>query len=168
MSLKQALLADWHDADPHWPVVGGLGQLWTIHATAEIARDEVPDWDKMRSFAFVRNPWDRMVSVWRKFAPNLDFPTFVNRPAIFGLNQRPQVAWLFDRNGKQIVDDIGRFEDLNRDFAQIAASWGSTAQPLPHINATDHADWRSYYTPELRDHVSKTFAADIETFGYRF
>ena len=76
-----------------------------------------------------------------------------------------QHVYTHDASGNQIVDFIGRFERLGEDFEQILDHINVDAE-LPHVNATRHRDYRSYFTPETTDLVAELYQEDIERFGY--
>jgi len=143
-----------------------------------------PTWDRKFSFAFVRNPWDKVVSQYhyrartaqagfeagpppfpewavRTFAER--DPAFYDRPRMF----RPQMDWVADDTGEVVVNFIGRFETLDADFQEVCRRIGRTAS-LPHLKASPHAPYRTYYDDESRDAVAKHFARDIAAFGYDF
>lgn len=75
-------------------------------------------------FAFVRNPWDRLVSEfhYRTFPRKLTFEDFVYKHTVCedwtdrGRHIIPQSNYLFEENGNQLVDYVGRFEEIERDF----------------------------------------------------
>ena len=137
-------------------------------------------------FAFVRNPFDRLVSLffylkWIRcpdVPEEMDFDGFCRAveertPPVGlynyrGLNQcNPMAAWLLDTDGNLLVDEVGRFENLEADFARIGAKMGIRAS-LPHENRGDHAGYRSYYNRESRRMVERFYHKDIEVFGYSF
>lgn len=66
-----------------------------------------------------------------------------------------------------IVDFIGRYENLEADFATVAARLG-IAGNLAWVNASRHAGYRDYYDDVTRVIVAKRFARDIAAFDYRF
>jgi hypothetical protein len=134
-------------------------------------------------FAFVRNPWDRMVSRYfylrrfnsrpdeainiRGYYPpaSLSFTEWLtgnNRHAVHPLDLRQQKEWL-----RPAVDFIGRFEDLPAAIDRINSQLGLSIH-LPHNNASEHSDYRQYYDASTRDYVSRVFAADIETWDYKY
>ena len=138
-------------------------------------------------FAFVRNPWERLVSLYFYLRPGnhpkistksfdsfcLGLKDIVLEPVGFynvrGLSQcNQQVDWLFDKDGRLIVDFIGRFENLQSDFEKICDRTGITARRLPRVNITKHRHYSAYYTVETRQVVEELFKKDIETFGYSF
>lgn len=157
------------------------------HLTARevIARIGRERWNEAFTFAVVRNPWDKAVSLYeyrRKkdrtgltsegvsfhdwvrwtMGPGQD-PRYYNNPLSF----QPQVEWLKDDEGAVSLDVIARFERLSEDFERIKRAIGIDAD-LPRLNATRRKDYRSYYDAETAAIVARWFADDIERFGYRF
>jgi chondroitin 4-sulfotransferase 11 len=141
-------------------------------------------WEQRFSFAFVRNPWDRVAShyhyrvqtnqtglranpipfgEWVVRAYGERDPLYYDKPQMF----MPQVNWLSDEQGTIIVDYIGRFERLREDFDEVCRRIGRSAS-LPHVNRSANRDYRGLYTPETADIVARSFAPDIALFGYTF
>ena len=144
-------------------------------------------------FAFVRNPWDRLVSAYRflkrggmtnedrawakqHIAPYENFDTFVKawvtpRNVNSWQHFKPQHRFLLDPTGRCHLDYLGRFENLEDDFEQIAQQLGIDAR-IAHLNRTKSAarkrDYRSYYSEETSQIVATVYRKDIEVFGYEF
>lgn len=135
-------------------------------------------------FAFVRNPWDRMLSLYSflKARPAdrlpearmlADFSEFVRRAEqgegwITGLHSmRPQADFTTDERGRPALDHIGRFETFDEDIARIGERLGLRIR-TPHLNRSEHAGYREVYDPASRDAVGRLFADDIERFDYEF
>jgi hypothetical protein len=149
------------------------------HATAnEVKRCLPPDvYASLFKFAFVRNPWDRLVSRYAHLLRSTDrrrhsfisglekFEDFLKWEIQRG--SANQYSYVTDEQGNQIVDFIGHYERLEEDFATICARLKIKAE-LPHANVSDHRDYRSYYTPETREFVADKFRRDIEMFHYNF
>ncbi len=127
------------------------------------------------AFGFVRNPWARMVSFYHYAAKNYSVKasfkawlTTMNHHlradsiAFKPLQRRPQMWWLHG------CDFIGRFENLEADFAHIVEQIGWEPRPLPHINQSGHGNWRREYDDVTRAFVQENFAQDIARFGYSF
>ncbi len=155
------------------------------HLTAAEMRANDADglWASYFSFAFVRNPWDRMVSefLWRKrLEPKrVSFPDFemfldaVEHGWDFEdddfRHTLPQKKFVADSDGLLLVDFLGRYETLHADFSHVCAKLRVVDQPLPRVNhqiVRDH--YSRYYTPATRDHVARLFQEDVELFGYQF
>lgn len=149
-----------------------------IHATADQIRRVLGAkvFDSYFKFAFVRNPWDRMVSYYHyiqsreshhrgRKVRELSFADYLEYEG--RRNKVGQWAILSDKRGRLLMDRVGRFESLADDFREIADQLGVTAE-LPHRNATKHAAYQTYYDDETRQIVSHYWADEIEQFGYAF
>jgi len=149
------------------------------HATARTVKRCLPPemFGRFFKFAFVRNPWDRLVSRHAYLLRSEDHPRhkLVSRMKSFeeyvGWEIRRgkmlQRDYVTDAHGRWIVDYVGYYERLHEDFAKVCARLGVRAE-LPRANPSAHKDYRSYYPPSLRDQVAEAFRADIELFGYEF
>jgi hypothetical protein len=139
-------------------------------------------------FAFVRNPFDRIVSAYfyldsggcneddeRFRAEHLapykgSFATFVEDlpRLLFAPHFRPQVAWLCDDRRRLLPDFVGRYESLERDVSVICNRLGLPFNDVPILNASKHAFYRSYYDDATRTRVAQAYGEDLELFSYRF
>jgi hypothetical protein len=153
------------------------------HITAREIRAVMPRslFENCFKFAFVRNPWSLQVSLYHYVRNSPDHPQhaqfteFQNFPAyVDWLATRPngahtvQCDFVMDEHGKPLVNFIGRFENLAKDFAAVAARFGWSGG-LPHLNSSGtDPDFRRYYTPRARDLIAELHAADIDAFGYNF
>lgn len=149
------------------------------HTPAAILHRELP-YDVLAdlfTFAFVRNPWDLLVSSYHfltrshrhrrgRVARRLgSFDRYVAYEASRG--KLVQSRMLTSRHGRLLVDFVGRFETLEADFATVCRHLRLAAR-LPHVNAGVHGDYRVHYTPALAARVAEAFGPDIERFGYSF
>jgi hypothetical protein len=136
-------------------------------------------WEECFTFAFVRNPWDRCVSNWKYLLSKREFKQYLNkaRSAIkkkqpfhdrLRWHALPQFRHLVDDNGEYLVDFVGRFENMEQDFAYICSQLGVENIQLPHVNKTKHDHYSKYYDQELIDRVVELYIEDIEFFGYDF
>ena len=148
------------------------------HATARQIRDWVGHerWDDTFTFSFVRNPWDWQVSLYhfiqgnknnhqRDLVSSMTFDEYIDWRVTYDLHL--QGEFVFDQQGEQLVDFVGRFENLTHDFAEVCRRIGMEAD-LGHENSSDHQAWKSYYSDESAAKVAEAFAPDIEAFGYSF
>jgi hypothetical protein len=78
-----------------------------------------------------------------------------------------QYHYAYAPDGTKLVDFVGRFERINRDFDRVMEHLGLDAE-LPHRNPTDHRGYRSYYTDDTAAMIRDLYAIDVETFGYTF
>ena len=130
-------------------------------------------------FGFVRNPWDRVVSLYERregvelrnsmsFDQFVDWIQYSSATCIHSSPHRYQLDWFVDPNGHLLADFIGRFERLEQDWAFVANKLGITA-PLPHRRSNPRArHYTEYYNDRTREIVARKFQADVETFGYQF
>jgi len=149
------------------------------HVRAETVKRCLPPQFYARSFkfAFVRNPWDRLVSRYAYLLRSKNHPRhkFIKAMHSFedylsweiARGKMRQTDYVCDARGNLIVDFIGYFERLNEDFAKVCAQLNVKAE-LPRANTSSHRDYRTYYTPATRDLVAKHFRPDLELFGYDF
>lgn len=160
--------------------IGGLYRAveFPEHVTANTVQNCLPPemYSQLFKFAFVRNPWDRLVSRYSYLLRNENHPRhqFVKRMNGFENYVEWEIArgmfqhkYVCDTDGKLIVDFIGYFERLQEDFAKVCAQLKVNVQ-LPQANSSSHKDYRTYFTPALRDLVAKHFQRDTELFGYDF
>jgi hypothetical protein len=149
------------------------------HTSAAILQRQLPAdvFAGLFKFAFVRNPWDRLVSSYhylqahgghhrRRFAGGgrsfADYAAYEIRRG-----KMSQSDMLTDRSGRLLVDFVGRFESVASDFAYVCRVLGLEAV-LPQANATRHQDYRRFYDDRLAEAVGRFFAADLARFGYAF
>ena len=146
------------------------------------ARDLLRLWGEryrqLSSFAFVRNPWDLVVSEYAYIQHKWDHPSrrevsslgsfeaFVRWKQANG-HHANQLDWLTDDDGSLIVSHIGRFEAYGVDAQAMLTRVGCN-EPLPHANASARGDYRSAYTQETRAMIAAMYERDIEAFGYAF
>jgi hypothetical protein len=143
---------------------------------------------KNYSFTVVRNPWDRMVSMYHYFKNvamyensrflalnNLttdNFPTFDEwvfmldkvdvPPDYWFTGQTPQVDWL-----DSPVDLIIRYENLNEEFLVIQEIM-KCPTPLPHIYSSGRSNYKDYYNDATRKEVERISEKDIDTWKYSY
>lgn len=166
-----------------------LYKVWEtlrLHAKARDAQKEFsPElFDSWFKFAFVRNPWDLQVSMYHFILREPEaakhdqvkalgsFDGFVKwvianpDPYPRGITKL-QKDMITDAAGKPLLNFIGTWENLDRDFAYVARKVGICAA-LPHLNRTQHHDYRTYYNGCTRALIEEHFRPDIELFGYTF
>ena len=170
--------------ETYWTRYGGrknriLASLYLLlpeERRREIGRRQFETYFK---FGFVRNPWDRVVSLYERneavqMRQVMTFEEFVrwiqysSSTCVHSSPHRYQLDWFVDANGKMLADFIGRFERLEEDWAVVAKKIG-VSEVLPHARANPRArHYTEYYTPETQSIIEEKFKVDIETFNYRF
>ena len=177
-SIETALCEqDWHFIDkPTKHLIGSTAK--TIYE---------PYWDDYFKFSFVRNPWDRMVSL-SKFTyfygvkiqnGKINFGNYFNKFYPLEIDKRSKSHLGIFKSIKNAIylntlnvdlDFIGRFESLQEDFNTVCDKIGISCQRLPHIEKArrKHKHYTEYYDDETREIVAQKYARDIEYFGYEF
>ena len=137
-------------------------------------------------FTFVRNPYDRTVSaffflkqIWqsKKHRKELiikndeTFEDFIiNKFSVQGtginLHFLPQHRFV-TINNIMFIDFIGKFENLTNDWKYVASKINANPN-LPHINKSNHKNYKDYYTEETKQIVAKIYEKDIKLFNYKF
>jgi len=140
--------------------------------------------------AFVRNPWDRLVSLffyisketnpihpYSKIKTNEyyakykgDFQLFIDDFAKGRVPYRnlykPQVWHIRSTFHKQLPHFIGRFENLQKDFDYICNVTRIPNRKLPVTRTSKHKYYMDYYNERSIKIVEKIYKEDIEAFGY--
>lgn len=152
---------------------------YRTHATLADAQSRMPStrYREYFKFAFVRNPWDRLVSEYnaalskarkprhRRIASLGGFPAYVQYEIRRGkFFQYPKICGL---DGLPGLDFVGRFESLEKDFGRVCQTLGIDAK-LDRLNAYSHVGYREYYDDETRERVARHWHREIEQFGYAF
>jgi hypothetical protein len=129
-------------------------------------------------FAFVRNPWDRLVSEYEFIRKRDDHGRHKRVTGLESFSdyirmQIPrrdayQFHMLTDKSGQLVVDYVGRFESLDVDWEIVSELAGIPVKPLPHKNKTKHRDFREYYDDDCISLVAEHWAGEIKLFNYSF
>ena len=80
----------------------------------------------------------------------------------------PQYHFISDWHGKNTMDFIGKFENLQEDFNTLCDKIGIPERQLPHQNKSEHGYYSEYYNNETREIVEEKYAKDIDYFKYSF
>lgn len=156
-----------------------LAQLEHGHISLQQLRPHLPpeQFDSFFKFAFVRNPFDRFISfcafmtrVEKQFEadPHKVMRFFVNNPPWHRILFHPQHTFVTGADGKLLTDYIGRVEEMQQSYDEIARRIGVPSAQLEKVNASERRDYRSYYTAALVDGVARLYARDLQLFGYEF
>lgn len=130
------------------------------------------------TFAFCRNPYDRLVSTYFNKVIKQEIPCFrrwrdmsfaefasdvCNMPT-GGMDGHivPQVFLIPDEN----LDFLGRFENLNQDIQTITHKLFNLNFDNRCYNASEHKHYSEYYSKSLKYKVYKKYKEDFERFGY--
>lgn len=141
--------------------------------------------DHAYKFSFVRHPVDRAHSAYRylrkaaTFSRDAGFADVLNRYPSFDAFVRhwmhednvwlqihfcPQWSFLCDRYGDLRMDFVGRYEQLDADFAHVCEQL-AVDKALAHRNASMPAG-RAGLSLATRQRLERIYARDFELFGY--
>ena len=140
-----------------------------------------PIFDHYFKFCFVRNPWDRAVSMYKYLANKTEtFEEFLtngpgNPDSKLAYFFKPQTHYILDPNKRVKVDFIGNFETLKEDLDSIITRLHLNAK-LKHVNSSRaipsktnaHCSYRDFYCQKTRKLIEKIYASDAKTFNYEF
>ena len=155
-------------------------RFYSVHTYARQLQKELPReiYDDFFKFAFVRNPWDWLASTYnylrdtpthrhhRRVVTMKSFAEYVDFEIV--RDKRSQAAFVCSGDSDDvIVDFVGRFETLEEDFGSICQRIGIDAS-LPHVNKTNHGDYRLHYSDVLIEKVGVHWQRDIGLFDYEF
>jgi chondroitin 4-sulfotransferase 11 len=150
-----------------------------------------PECGSYFKFAFVRNPWDWIVSEFhfRKqktctIPSNEEFDV-KSLERYFGCDSCSWAEMHYFKIGrvgtgyqksflyvddKLAVDYVGRFERYAEHLGEICSVLGIDKRSVlaRHENSTRHLPYQQYYNDETKEHVRRLFEEDIDTFKYAF
>ncbi len=150
-----------------------------VHESARTLRRCLPEhvFSSYFKFAFVRNPWDLIVSRYCHLIRNPEHQhhTKVRKLGSFerfleftvARDHGHQHSRLTDRDGTLLVDFLGRFERLQADFARICQRIGVDV-PLGHEHRSQRDHYSAYYNARTQAMIAEHYSQDIEMFGYAF
>jgi hypothetical protein len=139
-------------------------------------------WESYFKFAFVRNPWDRAISVYLhsiKSSNNLISTIWPKNNHLFNLSlilkyeflgMKPvqQKDYICNENGDLMVDFVGKFENLKRDFFRVCDRLGVECRLGGKYDATGSRNYREWYTNKSKVIIDRVKSDDIEMFDYNF
>ena len=154
--------------------------FFNAHDDIQIVRKRMPaeTFDRYFKFAFVRNPWDRLVSEYEFLLRKESHGRHARVKKLGGFKQfiqmqiprrdAYQINMLCDRKGVLLMDFVGKVENLQSDWRTVCERIGIEHQELPHVNVTKHSHFQEYYDDESRQWVAQHWNREIELFDYSF
>lgn len=170
--------------ESYWPIRGGrknriLEALYLFLPQEQRRQRGAEHFQSYFKFGFVRNPWDRVVSLYERkealelrhqmsFEQFVDWIQLSSATCVHSSPHRYQLDWFVDANGAILADFIGKFERLEEDWKVVCEKLGLSSA-LPHIRSNPRdKPYTDYYTDRTRDVIQEKFRIDIEAFDYHF
>lgn len=150
--------------------------------------------NEYHKFTFVRNPYERAVSIWSFLSSdtrgldkiNVSFPEFITavsrsdyqslhpqlRPEIYAdleWHAMPQVSHLKNTEGVIDINFYGKLEHFVKDWQTVHQHLNlsyASFNPQVRLNTSKHENFKQYYTKELEEMVLSYYREDFEAFGY--
>ena len=145
--------------------------------------------DKYFSFAFIRNPYDRLYSAYsflKKGGLNnydkIAYKTHLSQYKNFedfvlnGLNTKiisqvthliPQSDFICNYRGRILVDFVGKFESFDDDVNNLSLKIGKEIK-VKHLNRNNKQHYTDVYNKKMIDKVAIIYKRDLEIFNYSF
>ncbi|HRY36260.1 MAG TPA: sulfotransferase family 2 domain-containing protein [Candidatus Magasanikbacteria bacterium] len=164
-----------------------IGKHWNALAVRKFLGEKI--WNEYFKFSFVRNPFDRLVSWYNMIAStkedingffkyvhaNADtFADFIEKcdQTVYeddGIKsvRIPQFDYLSDEQGNLLIDFVGKFENLEKDFKFICEKIGLPYEGLNKINSYEHSAYENFYNESLLAKTEKIVKKDMEKFDYQ-
>ena len=149
------------------------------HPPIQDVKNAVSEWNDYFKFAFVRNPYEIVVSRYHwdikgkgNQSTSIDgFQEWIKGYCTQGGTYWQDEQWRYvSIDGNTAVDYIGRYENLNEDFKHICFILDITPGDLGFQKSgyRDSTHYSKYYNEESINLVKQYFAKDISLFGYEF
>lgn len=140
---------------------------------------------KLFRFSFVRNPFERLVSLWTDMLQ----PPFPERELRVNRQLRTMAGWRFEDvvqtvsitpdnianrhfrtqdalfwwRDQRIVDEVYRLEDIDEVWPRLQERFGLPA--IEHLRQSEHRPWQEYYDEPLFWTVKERYKHDLQ-YGY--
>jgi len=178
-----------------WSISAQLEKGYTPTKREDVRKFKLPNlkssalskFSKVKKIAFVRNPFDRLVSAYsnkierndikfikrNRLHKDMIFSEFVEHVCSLkdyesDKHFRSQYTFLFNDQGQLILDYLGRFETFENDIKMVFDQFDLPKVEVPHWNKSNQTSYIDYYTEELVQKVAQRYALDLQLFGYQY
>ncbi len=123
-------------------------------------------------FTFIRNPWDRIISLYHQPYYREEQGFGDKSLAYFIENFEPgpgEKKFYHEYLDADGITYIARFENRRQEILRISQVNEIPIDPSVHIGKTERdPDYRTYYDAETQQMVHEMFREDIDRYGYSF
>lgn len=178
----------------HIPKTGGTSLYRAFHTVgADITRSHdsaavlkasysAGEWNAAFKATFIRNPWDRAVSLfyWWNYEviSGMSFKEWIRAGAEhhreyaleLGFDPLDQLGYLVDEDGNDLVQFIGRYEQLAEHAVALGKHIHAVPAPLHRMQRSSRPDvpYQAMYDSETAEMLADRTRPFIERFGYTF
>jgi hypothetical protein len=161
------------------------GESMNILDVPKLKQNDIINYKNYFKFAFVRNPFDRLVSCYhdKVLVGGIDFGTSTNSFSDFAaeiasipdkhsnIHFKSQHKFITDRNGNLLTDYIGKFENLEQEYQKICTRMGvknQTDLQWQNKSMRSRKDYRKFYDERSKNLIMKRYEKDLKLFAYEF
>ncbi|PLX82833.1 MAG: hypothetical protein C0617_13255 [Desulfuromonas sp.] len=192
--MSNFLLKDINSVFIHIPKTAGTsirsGFFKNNYSGPEFGR--IPkEWEGLFKFAFVRNPFERLISAWFMFVSGTSQLDATDYPK-YNLKQFLEIVMdesiIYDERRKTVkerirhhtiplthpfnclhlADFVGRYENLDEDFRHICKAVSYPYKPLPKRHFSEHLHYSTYYDDKTRSMAEDFYSEDLRRLDYSF
>ena len=118
------------------------------------------------------NPFVKYLTESGFFKPDMSFEDFVGVVCQIPDSHaeghfRSQHLFVEDEQGRLLVDFIGKFETMDRDFAAVKRRIDLKGT-VPHLRKTGHKPYWEFYNERTIEMVAQRYQRDIQLFNFQF
>ncbi|MBL4663063.1 MAG: sulfotransferase family 2 domain-containing protein [Flavobacteriaceae bacterium] len=100
--------------------------------------------DSFFTFSFVRNPYTRVLSLYHYlgYSRIISLVAFIEKVLTKKVEEdhffyQSQYDYLYDDNGKLLVDYVGKLEQISENMEYVLKKAGLQGKKMPHVNKSD-------------------------------
>lgn len=165
----------------------GPGHRWFNHMTAKQVRSQLGPaiWNSYFKFCVIRNPFDRLVSLWWMNEPGRNPALLAAARADLAVARAAFSTWITTRwrvptirriysiGGRVCVEQLVRYERLTEDLRAVCARLGIEDDPaqLPRLKSDVRQrpePFADYYTQAARARVERALKDELRVGDYSF
>lgn len=132
-------------------------------------------WESYYKFAFIRNPYDRIISGWNHMNKQISFKEYIKMKNFVSDMEfihvfMNQAKHIMNERGQIITNFIGHFETLEEDLDKVLNHlkvFYRIHNPYQIVNSHKHLHFSVYYDQETLNNVNLLIDDDLKHFDYK-